>query len=90
MARHKLIISAIMALTIPPLITFPMELRNYHTARDVARYTSEIFSVCGFPRPDDFDTPPGIRHFSGHNDSFFGTNCALALQQHRLKFGITE
>jgi len=75
---------------LPIIFCFPFEYWSFRTMRDYSIYASKIFSVYGFPRPDDFDMLRGVNFFKEKNYGFVGYSCELALKKHREKFRLSN
>lgn len=84
--KESLIIISVITFISPPLIMFPMELWTYRSTRYYGHYASAIFSVYGFPRPDDLDIRDGMTFYKEGDFGFGGINAELALNRHKKKF----
>lgn len=86
LSQGEKLIFFLMEFLTPPLIMFPMELWTYRSTRYYGYYASAIFSVYGFPRPDDLDIRDGMTFYKEGDFGFGGINAQLALDRHKKKF----
>jgi len=75
-----------LAITSVVVIGYPMEFWTYRTFRGYGLFASEIFTILGIPRPDDFDASHGI-DVSGATPRW---RYKEALIYHKKKYKLTD